>query len=194
MAKRSPLEAAEAARQIGAAAAEHGVDGEASRDREVGARAAHGAPDVVAAAGRREHRPVVRKAALELRAAHRHQAVLLELQLRADDGDLERRLVGRVADERVGEREGERIHRPAGTQADVLQAVAAGVLRGGPPPRTQDLDAHRLPRSFRNSALSIARKRTRSPEANRLGSWRSGSNTASGVRPMTFQPPEMAYG
>ncbi len=192
MAQRAPVEAAEPARQEGAAAAQHRLHREAAGDREVRARAAQCAPDVDAAARRHEQRTVVRKAAVELGAAQRDQRVLLERELRADHGQLQRRLVARVAHQRVGERQGHRIHGAARAQAEVLQAVAAVVLQRAEQAGTQDADAH--PRISWNSSLDTARKRTRSPEPNRLGSRRAASNTVSGVRPITFQPPEMAYG
>src|SRR4051812_45229357 len=82
---RPPHEAAEAPRNVRAAAVQHRLDGEAACLREVGARAADRAAHVVTAARRREHRPVVRKGALELGAADRDQRVLAELELGPDD-------------------------------------------------------------------------------------------------------------
>src|SRR5262249_17369632 len=113
-------------------------------------------------------------------------------KLGADHGDLERRLAEVVAHERVGERERHRVHRAAGAQAHVLQAVPAAVLQRGEQPRPDHPDGHLW--SAVNSSAVMARKRTRSPGASRLGASRAASNTASGVRPITLHPPEMAYG
>src|SRR2546425_7424371 len=45
-----------------------------------------------------------------------------------EDGDLERRRVDRVADERVGERKRHRVHCPSRADSEVLLAVAAEIL------------------------------------------------------------------
>ena len=136
----------------------------------------------------------MREGALELGAAQRDQRVVLELQLGPDHRHLERRLARRVADHRVGQRERDRVHRAARAQAEVLVAVAAGVLHRGEQARAQDAHAHwcstiqELGARDRPEAHPVARARTGSAAA------RAASNTASGVRPMTLQPPEIAYG
>ena len=110
-------------------------------DREVGARAARARPMWTCLPASTQHRPVERQARLELGAAQRHQRVLLELEVGAEHRDLERRLVGVVADQRVGERERHRVHRAAGTQAEVLVAVPAAVLHRREHARAQDAHA-----------------------------------------------------
>src|SRR5207248_7542428 len=144
-------------------------------------------------AARHEHRPVDGNVGLELGADQRDQRLALEMQIGTEHGELERRGARVIADERVGERERQGIHRAAGTEAHMLVAVATHVLHRHQQARAQHGDAHWLI-SFWNSARETGLKRTRSPAAKRLGSWRSASNTTSGVRPMMPQPPEMAYG
>ena len=117
-------------------------------------------------------------------------AIAREGELRPDHRDLERRLAGVVAHQRVRQRERHRVHRSAGTQAHVLQAVAPVVLQRREQARAQNPQAHFC--SAMNSSAVMARKRTRSPAEKRLGWLRPASNTLSGVRPMTLQPPEMA--
>ena len=136
----------------------------------------------------------MRKARSEVGPAHRDQRVHLEDDLRADHGDLERGLVRRVADERVGERERHRVHRPARAQAHALVAMPPAVLHRREQPRPQHPDAHAPFRQLMNSSRPMARKRTRSPGQSRLGRARFASNSTMGVRPITFQPPEIAYG
>ena len=97
-----------------------------------------------------------------------------------------------VADQRVGERVRDRVHRAAGNDAEVLQAVAAAVLDRAEQPGLDDAQRHRRRRS--NSARLIGTKRTRSPGANRLGGSLRASNRVSGVRATTLQPPGIAYG
>ena len=187
-----PVEAAEAAGQISAAAAEHLFHRDTTGEREVAARTARGAADRHTRAAGHEHRPVDRHVGFEFRTDERDQGVALEQQIGAEHRELERRRAVFVADERIRQRQRERVHRAAGAQTHVLVAVTPHVLDRHQEPRPEDLNAH-LP-LFWNSAREIGLKRTRSPAANRLGSWRSASNTASGVRPMMLQPPEMAYG
>ena len=73
-----------------------------------------------------------------------------------------------------------------GDPATIRKTVRLAVLHRGEQTRSHDPQAHF---SFSNSFLEIAKKRTRSPGANRLAGSRAGSNTVSGVRPMMFQPP-----
>ena len=129
---------------------------------------------------------------MEFGAAEGDQRHLLEAQLGPEDGDLERRRVDRVADERVGERQRHRVHCPSRADSEVLLAVAAEILHRAEQTRPRDMDAHCCSAIRANSFPVTARKRTRSPGANRLGRGRPASNTASGVRPITFQPPEIA--
>src|SRR5205807_10671113 len=109
-----------------------------------------------------------------------------------DDGDFERRRVDRVADERIGERERHRVHRAPRADSEMLLAMAAEILHRAKQPRTRDMEAHGCCAMRSNCFPVMARKRTRSPGANRLGRGRPASNTTSGVRPSTFQPPGIA--
>src|SRR5262249_42507158 len=140
-----------------------------------------------------ERRAVRRQLAVELGAAQGDERAPHEFELGPDDRDLQRRLARRVADQRIGERERYRVHGAARAEAPGLVAVAAQILHRGEEARPVDAQAHRWA-SFANASRSMGRNFTRSPVANRLGSWRAASNTASGVRPMTFQPPGISYG
>ena len=86
------------------------------------------------------------------------------------------------------------VYSGARAQADALKAVAAVVLHGGEQPRAKDANAHDFFCRLKNSARLMARKRMRSPGHSMLGRGRFASNSTIGVRPMTFQPPEIAYG
>ena len=82
-------------------------------------------PDTQARAGGKQHRAILRQGLarnrrFERRAAQCDQRGLLEQQLRADDGAFERRRVGAVADERVGQPVRHRVHGAAGHDAQVL--------------------------------------------------------------------------
>jgi hypothetical protein len=65
---------------------------------------------------------------LELRPGHGHEALVLEFQFRADEGDLERRGAAIVADQRVHEAVRYRIHRAGHRDAARLESPAAGIL------------------------------------------------------------------
>ncbi len=182
---------AEPGRQVGAAAAQHRHGGDASGHRQIGAAAERCPPRLQDAALFRQYRPVQRQRlagerGAELRAADGHQRSAGEFYFGPEHGDLDRRLALAVADQRVGELERDRIHRPAGNHAQMLQAVASAVLYRAEQARPVDAQTHR---KLSNSLLEMATKRTRSPGANRLAGSRAASKTVSGVRPMMLQPP-----
>ena len=150
------FDSAEAARQIGTTTAEHLGHRDAARDREIGARAARRAADREARAARHQDRAVERHVGLEVGADERHQRVAIELQVGTEHGDLERRDPRLVADQRIGERERDRIHRATGAETHVLMAVPAHVLHRHQEARAQDVERHL--RYFWNSARVIGLK------------------------------------
>ena len=104
-------------------------------------------------------------------------------------------VVARVADERVREPRGDVVHRAGMTDAESGDAVAAAVLHAGQKSGFDDEDhAEFFVDNASNSSWPIARNRTRSPGATRFGGVRERSNSASGVRPIRFQPPGSVCG
>src|SRR5439155_15191685 len=117
-------------------------------------------------------------------AGDRNRARRVHLEARPDQRAREgRRAVG-VADEAVGEDEGEPVHRAGRRDAVAKVADTAQVLNGGLRPWVEDPD-HVITGAWARAATraaivsysprSIARKLTRSPGRSRTGSGDSGS-------------------
>ena len=76
------------------------------------------------------HRPIVARH-LELPSRNRHRRVGLDDHLRADQCDLERGRIARVARQLVRQPMRERVHRPRHRNAGRLMAVPPKILDGG---------------------------------------------------------------
>src|SRR5262249_44764198 len=123
------------------------------------------------------------------------QCVAREKEYRAGERDLEGRGVVAVAHERVRDPVGHRVDRAAWTDPEMLPARATQVLHRRKRGRPQDTQAHPetgwAARSSK-AARGMGTNATVSPGARRLARSRVGSNSASGVRPIRFQPPGVA--
>ena len=192
-------DAAEPGGQVGAGAAQHVGDFESAGHRQVGAGAGPAVSQrEFGARGQKQRAPTGQGTAAGLgvdpRSAQRDPRVAFEAQPGAGQGDLQRRRVGGVAHQQVGDRVRIRIQRPGAGHAQVAQAVARPRLDCGGQPRREHPDAHGAASSRLNSVSSMATKRTRCPGTSRHGVARRGSNSRSGVRPMMFQPPGPSRG
>ena len=86
----------------------------------------------------------------------RHHAIVLELDFRADEGDLERRQSGMVADKRVCDSVRPRIHRAGDWHTVGLQPPSAQVLHRRLQTRSADVQHASSAAAVRsNSAASI---------------------------------------
>jgi hypothetical protein len=118
---------------MGGARAEHRGDGDAAGERDIAPdRAADDAdgkrlarPQPVAFAGR--HRPAV-DADVAQASGHGEAQRPRRLETAAQAGELQRRRVGFVAAQRVGERHRGHVDRPGGRYPEMTKAEAAGVL------------------------------------------------------------------
>ncbi|MNP32369.1 hypothetical protein D3C76_1255460 [compost metagenome] len=131
------MEPAQGTQRIGGAAAEHLRYIDTTSHCQVGTRACGGeteAQHLPGAHGKRGVRALL--AAIEQRrhlcTAHRHQRILLKLQLRPHQCALQACGASRVAHQVVGRTQGVLIERARGRDAQVVVAFAAQVLhRGG---------------------------------------------------------------
>src|SRR6185437_344917 len=188
----TPLQASERRAHVGAATPEHRRHVDSSGHGEVRA-----APESRLAEAQRgswcdsgrlpgwQRRTVDRR--LEIGTAQRNERGFFEGERRPDQRRFDRgeRIV--VADEQIRDAQRDAIHRAAGGNAFALVRRPAEILNRGEQPGADDPNAHAG--QSRKSAAVIARKRTRSPVARSVAGWRAMSNTASGVRPIRFQPP-----
>lgn len=200
--ERFPAPAAETSSEVRAAAAEHGFDVHSTGDREMAEAAAGGAAHAQPRALGHQHRARLRERhavdlGREARAVQCEERVAAEHQLGARQGDLERGGVGAIADQRVRDAMRDRVHRAAGDDAKMRKPGPPQVLDRGEHAWPQHSETHRkrcLCAMRSKSAAEIGLKETASPASSRLGGSRSGSNSASDVRPITFQPPGVANG
>ncbi len=201
VAQRPAMQRAESGVDVARAAAEHDRHLEAASHRQVRARAVPRAAAV-------EH--VARSDRLaapagdglrsdvcgELGTGERDDRVGAEMQARADHTDLQHCGVLAVADQCIGEAEGDVVHRPCATDAERGETAAAAILQRAQHAGLEHANAHGEcgRASAANAAASIGRKRTRSPGASRHGDSLPASNRASGVRPINCQPPGRSAG
>jgi hypothetical protein len=148
--ERAPAVAAHRADQVGGLAAEDRRHGDAAGNREVGARPEPAFAEAHARTGRDDERRIGRNGASverhhELGAGDGDQALVLELELRAKQRDLERRRLADVADERVGEPVRHRIHRPGHGHAARLKSPAPPILNRREHARLDHVDGCRQP-------------------------------------------------
>src|SRR5206468_1930687 len=101
----------------------------------------------------------------------------LEANLGPCEGVLEGRRALWIADQAIGEAEGERVHRSTRGNAERAVARPSRVLHGRQRTRAHDLDGHR------------GTNFTRSPGSSRVGGLAFGSKSETPVRPRIRQPP-----
>ena len=133
----------------------------------------------------------------EAGAVEGDQRVAAECQVGARQSHLDRGRYGLVADQRIRDPVRDRVHRPAGNDAEMLQSGPPEVLDGSERPRAQHAEAHDAgrARAMRSNSVRVTgTNTTASPGSSRLAGSRTGSKSASGVRPITFQPPGVAKG
>ncbi len=128
------------------------------------------------------HRRIV-ELRLEARAVQRDEHVPLECELRAREGDLERRLVAVVAHERVRHDVRYAVHRAAGHDGEVLHAGTAEVLDAREHARAQHAYRHQAP-----ARAAPTRRRSRPPTPCARTSPRRSARTRRGRRPGARSP------
>ena len=200
LAQRPAPEPAQAAGQVGRAAAPHLRHRNAAPSSQVAAQAGAGGGDLQHAARRGKQRRIKRHRDAVQRGGgfgpgQGKDRGDLKPQLRPAQGGLQHRVAGGVAHQQVGQPGRVPVRRAAGAVALGRKPRAPQVLHGGQRAGVQDADAHAVPSfsaSLANCSAVMAVKRMRSPAAYRGG--RSGSNSSSGVRPISCQPPGDATG
>ena len=97
--------------------------------------------------GRRRSHAVARqvnisRTRVELRAAERHERIVLELDLRAEQRDFQHGLIRTISHQRVRQPERNAVHRAAGNDSEVLQPPASGILDRRQQSGLRDAQAH----------------------------------------------------
>ena len=195
------LEAAEAAAQIGGLAAHHQRQRIAAMHGQVGARARGGrAPKASVSPGRATSGRCMGMS-WPLSCAPRSAPASAETgggvkaQRRSGQRDFEGGAVVFVAGQCIGQPVRALVHGAGGGNALVLVAVAAAILEAGQHAGLDHGQAHApASRSRWNSSSAMGTKRTESPGCSSAAGSRAGSNMASGVAPMMFQPPGRRLG
>ena len=108
-------------------------------------------------------------------------------------GDFQQRRAGGIAHQEIGDARRLGIHGAAGGQAQVLESRSAKILDACEQAGVLHVD-HYGSASASKAAASMALKRSVFPGASRQGGVRCGSKSLSGVRPMSCQPPGVAWG
>ena len=168
---------------------------------QVGARARGGTgAEGQRVAGPGDQRPVHGDVlAVELRAqigaGQRETGGGVKAQRRSGQRDFEGGAVVFVAGQCIGQPVRALVHGAGGGNALVLVAVAAAILEAGQHAGLDHGQAHApASRSRWNSSSAMGTKRTESPGCSSAAGSRAGSNMASGVAPMMFQPPGRRLG
>ncbi|MCY1239405.1 hypothetical protein D9M72_521980 [compost metagenome] len=127
--------------------------------------------------------------AIQRRATFRASQGDAHVRMEANRGTSQREFYGgargRIAQQPVADRHGQRIHCPAAAHADTAEAGTAQVLHRGERARPYDFD---------HAMISSATKRTVSPGANRDGGSRSATKSSISVWPISCQPPGSTAG
>ena len=150
--QRPPIEPAHRADDVRRAAAERRRHADAARHRDVGARASQ-PPAESQTRSRRDDKRRVRRhvppidGQLEFGARHRDHPLIVELELRADQRDLERRRVDVVAGQRIGKAVRAGIHRARDRHAARLQSPTAAILNRGEEARLDNEEMAHVSRS-----------------------------------------------